>query len=149
MHLPIARSFLYTYGVFMELSMNHVVCNRLVMLRKPHEFYYVSWCFYCLDILIGDRIFLRLEPLNYIACHQTLTYRSGYETNFNLRYSPCLSCYSHALNMRVFFNFCQVTSDSDKLVCNTQWAVCESTFVYCTWTIFRVLSTIHTSCAAQ
>ena len=33
-HLPIARSFLYTYGILMELSMEHFVHNRLVTLRK-------------------------------------------------------------------------------------------------------------------
>ena len=33
-------------------------------------------------ILIGDRIFLRLEPQNYIACHQTLIYGSGYEIRY-------------------------------------------------------------------
>ena len=54
--------------------------------------------------------------------------------------------------MHVFFIFCRVTQS--KLMCDTKWAACESTFVYCMQSILHVLhdSKKHTSntlCAAH
>ena len=71
----------------MELSMEHFVRNRLAILRNPTNF--ITFRDLFIDsILIDDRIFLRSESRNYIACHQILIYGSGYETS---NYA-CLKC---------------------------------------------------------
>ena len=82
-------AFLWTVSnIFLVNIENHF--HYRYCATYPRKICYNWWCIFIVSNMIGNHIFLWLEPRNSIACHQTLVQILG--TKLILVYTTCTTC---------------------------------------------------------